>query len=149
MAKDSITDFADKLLAVMPVVAREFSRKQKDEFTTGKITVPQFLVLEYLSRSGESKMTDLARFLSVTTAAMTGIVERLVRYGYISRLSDPQDRRIIKVRLTSKGSTRVESTACERRKMIINIFSKITQAERDDYLKVLLHIHQILNNQET
>jgi len=148
MSDMSITEFADKISEVMPVVIKEFASRQENELYKGKITLPQFLILEYLCKDGESKMTELARFMHVTTAAMTGIVSRLVRDRYAVRAFDPQDRRIIKLEITAKGAELVKKIDAQRRAMIIKIFGKISLSDREDYLRILRHIRDVLLKQE-
>ena len=148
MGQVSILEFADRMNEVMPTIAREFVRRQADELYKGKISLPQFLVLEFLHKEGESKMTTLANFMDVTTAAMTGIIDRLVNYRYVIRIFDPNDRRVIKTKLTPKGAELVKRITQQRRRMIINIFGKITELERNDYLSILMRIRDILAKQK-
>jgi len=140
MARVTLEEFADKVSEIMPAISKEFLRHQTGEFYRMKITLPQFIVLELLSRHGASKMTDIAHFMNVTTAAMTGIVDRLVRDGYAARASDPDDRRIIMARLTPKGLNLVKKMVGHRRRMTMKIFGMVSQAEREEYLKILTHI---------
>ncbi len=144
MAKVSLFEFADKINEIFPVMMKEFARQQGDELYKEKITLPQFFILVILNRSGESKMTDMAHSMNVTSAAMTGIIERLVNYGYVTRLFDFKDRRIIRVKLTQKGEDLLRKINQQRRKMIINIFGKISQSEREAYLRILTQIYSIL-----
>lgn len=144
MSRISPNKFADRLEAIMSAVARGFLKQQASVFFNVKVTMPQFIILDFLKKEGESKMTDIAHSLSVTTAAMTGIVDRLVREGYVVRVSDPKDRRIIRVRLTSQGEGVVKKVHCQRRKMIVNAFSKISSAEREKYLQILMHMTEHL-----
>ncbi|MDP3142887.1 MAG: MarR family transcriptional regulator [Candidatus Omnitrophota bacterium] len=144
MSQISLLEFADKMNEVMPTVMKEFARRQVDELYKGKITLPQFLILEYLHHKGESRMTDLANFMHVTTAAMTGIGDRLVRSGYLVRAYDSEDRRIIRVRLTAKGTELVKKVAQQRRQMVLKIFGKISASDRQDYLRILVQIKDIL-----
>jgi len=137
-------EFADKLNQIMPVIMIEFIRRNADELSRGKITPPQLLTLSFLNEKGESRMTDLARFMKVSTAAMTGVVERLVRDAYALRVFDPQDRRIIKIRLTSKGSELIKKINQQKRRMFIDIFSQISPTERKHYLSILEKIAKIL-----
>ncbi|PIP20590.1 MAG: hypothetical protein COX40_03905 [Candidatus Omnitrophica bacterium CG23_combo_of_CG06-09_8_20_14_all_40_11] len=148
MLQGSLLEFADKMNEVMPGIIQGFARRQADELYKGKITLPQFLILDFLSQQGESRMTDMAHFMHVTTAAMTGIVDRLVGYGYVARVYDPEDRRIIKIKLTSKGLELLKKINQQRRQMIIDIFGKISQVERRDYLRILMRIHDILNKED-
>lgn len=142
MYEFSLPEFADKMNETMPVIIKEFSRSQFNQL--GQITLPQFLILGFLHKEGESKMTGLAHFLHVSTPAMTGIIDRLVRDGYASRESGLEDRRIIKIRITSKGSQLVKKVMEQRRKIVIKIFGKISKQDRKDYLRILLQIKEIL-----
>jgi len=140
----TIHEFADKLNSMMPVMIKEFSRRQAGEIYKGKITLPQFLILGFLHNNSDSKMCAVAKFMSVTTAAMTGMVDRLERLGYVKREHEPEDRRIIKVVLTSKGQELVNKINLKRREMIMDVFGKISGQDRTDYLRVLTKIKDIL-----
>ena len=54
MPQLSLTEFADKIHEIMPVIIREFARRQVDELRKGKITLPQILILDFLDKKGES-----------------------------------------------------------------------------------------------
>jgi len=149
MLQSSLLEFADKMNEVMPGIIQGFARRQADELYKGKITLPQFLILDFLSQQGESRMTDMAHFMHVTTAAMTGIVDRLVGYGYVARVYDPEDRRIIKIKLTLHGSELVKKINEQRRSMIIKIFGSISGTDRQDYLRILMQIREILTKESS
>jgi DNA-binding MarR family transcriptional regulator len=148
MLESSLLQFADQLEEIMPVIMRGLIKREEGELLKGKITPAQFIILDFLAKKGESKMTDVAHFIGVTTAAMTGIVDRLVRDNYAVRVFDPKDRRIVKVRLTAKGIELVKRTRQQKRQMTIRIFNKIPEAERQDYLRILGHIRDILEKQK-
>jgi DNA-binding MarR family transcriptional regulator len=148
MSQLTLGVFSDRVSEIMPVIMREFLKHQSGEFYRTKITMPQFVVLEALHRHGELNMTDMANFMNVTTAAMTGIVERLVRDGYVTRKHDPGDRRIIKICTTVKGLAIVKKVLEDRKKMTMKIFGMISQEERDSYLEILEHIRSHLMEQE-
>lgn len=144
MAAISLPEFADKINEIMPVIMREFIKQQTAAFYKEKITLPQFIILDVLNRQGRLHMSELAGIMNVTTAAMTGIIDRLVRDGYLERIPDPRDRRIIRVRLTARGNKVVKNVSQRRRQTIINVFGRITQAERENYLNILMHIRDHL-----
>ncbi len=114
------------------------------ELHKGRVTLPQIMILHFLQIEQEARMKDLARFMGVTMAAMTGIIDRLVKSGHCARVYDPQDRRIIKIKLTAKGDSLVKSINEGKRQMIIKIFGKISETDRQDYLRILLQIKEIL-----
>ena len=140
----TLSEFSDRIEEVMPTVMRGFAKMQTNELFKGKITLPQFFVLNHLYKRSESNMSELADVMDVTTAAATGIVDRLVRYGYITRFYDPKDRRVINVRLTQKGSNIVQRISRQRRHITSEVFGKISKEERDSYLSIMLHIRDVL-----
>jgi DNA-binding MarR family transcriptional regulator len=144
MSESGLAIFADELNQLMPVIMREFARRQINELCKGRITLPQFLILEFLEKEQESKMTTLAQVMGVSTAAVTGIVERLVRQGFTLRLFDEDDRRVIKIKLTAKGETLVKKINLQRRQMVREIFAQISPEDRRDYIRILKRIKDIL-----
>ncbi|MDP3730749.1 MAG: MarR family transcriptional regulator [Candidatus Omnitrophota bacterium] len=148
MSNLSIAEFVDKVSEIMPVMMREFFRQETNEFYKLNITLPQFVVLDMLNRQGESKMSDLAHLINVTTAGLTGIVDRLVRDGYVKRTRDSRDRRIVNVALTVKGASSVKEMIGQRKKMTAKIFGMISQEEREEYLRILEHIRDRIVEQK-
>jgi len=55
--------------------------------------------LNILSFSGQMTAGELARATGLTTASITGVVDRLAEAGYVTRERDPHDRRRVVVRL--------------------------------------------------
>jgi DNA-binding MarR family transcriptional regulator len=145
---DSLYAFADKLSQLLPTIMKEFARRNSSGLLKIKLTLPQFFILNFLNEAGQAKMTDLANFMRVSTAAMTGIVDRLVKTGYAARVYDPTDRRIIKIKVTTKGSEVIRKICQQRRQMIIKVFGRISRTEREDYLRILARIRDILTKEE-
>lgn len=73
---------------------------------SARLSEVELATLEELSRHAIGPAA-LARHLSVSTAAATGIVDRLSGRGHVEREPDPDDRRRTRLRLTSTGSTEV------------------------------------------
>ena len=73
------------------------------ELTRGNLSYPQFFLLTYLSSEEYLTMTDIASKMGHSTAAATGLVDRIERLGYVERVHALDDRRKIMVRITSKG----------------------------------------------
>jgi len=147
MSDLTLSEFAERIEEVVPTVMKGFAKMQTNELFKGKITLPQFFVLSHLDKHSGSKMNELAKVMDVTTAAATGIVDRLVRYGYIVRAYDPKDRRVINVRLTQKGSDMVKRIGRQRRDVTSEVFGKISKEERENYLAIMLHIRDVLTEE--
>lgn len=56
-------------------------------------------------------ITDVANYLFVRHHSAIGLVERTAALGLVERVDDPDDQRLVRVRLTPLGHERVESLA--------------------------------------
>ncbi len=73
------------------------------ELSQGKISFPQFFLLAYLAEEECLSMSSIARMMGHSTAAATGMVDKLQEMDYIKRFTAAADRRKIMVRITEKG----------------------------------------------
>lgn len=148
MSALSLSEFADKFNTIIPIIMKELSRRQFGDIIKTKATIPQLLVLNFLELQGETKMKDLACFMNVTTAAITGIVDRLVRDKCVMRVYDQNDRRIIRVKLTEKGRDLLRKANEHKHNAVVNIFGKLSDTEREQYLRILIRVKDILESEE-
>ncbi len=140
-----LKDFVENLSKILPIIMRAFMRQYIKELSQLKVTVPQFFVLEYLYQKGESKMGDIAHFWGVSMPAITNIIDRLVRQGYLFRLFEPEDRRVIKVRLKPKGKSLINKINLKKKRLFLKIFGRISEVDRQHYLRILNQIKDIVS----
>jgi DNA-binding MarR family transcriptional regulator len=67
------------------------------------LSTPQLKVVLLLLVNGPCRMSLIASSLGVSLATGTGVVDRLVERGIVVREGDPEDRRVVLCRLSSKG----------------------------------------------
>jgi len=82
---------------------REFLLNLSRDLNKDNISFAQFFLLSYLATSKELTMTDIARKMGHSTAAATGLVDRLEKLGYMERAHAVDDRRKVLVSITPKG----------------------------------------------
>ncbi len=82
---------------------REFLLNLSKDLSRGNISFAQFYLMGYLGTSRDLTMTDIARKMGHSTAAATGLVDRLEKLGYVERMHAADDRRKVLVRITVKG----------------------------------------------
>ena len=64
----------------------------------------EMAALEHLQGAGELTPGQLGRRLSMTSGAVTALVDRMERDGYVERSPNPNDRRRSLVRVTAVGA---------------------------------------------
>jgi len=75
------------------------------ELSRGNLSFPQFFLLTYLLSEDYLTMSAIAKKMGHSTAAATGLVDRLEKLGFVERVHAAEDRRKIMVRITNNGST--------------------------------------------
>lgn len=94
-----------------------------------------------VDKHGEIIMSKIADYINVSMSTANGIVERLVKSGYLNRERSDTDRRIVVIRLTDQGKSLIgelkntifeyikliyEALDDEERNLIFKVFDKIT-----------------------
>lgn len=82
---------------------RNFILKLSPELNQGKVSYPQFFLLAYLEEEECLSMSSIARMMGHSTAAATGMVDKLEELGHLKRFTAAADRRKIMVRITDRG----------------------------------------------
>jgi DNA-binding MarR family transcriptional regulator len=100
MTRASRKDVSLAVAQLMPYIMRGV---QFDFFVRRGVTQTQFLLLASIHAYTRCTMGTLARNLHVSMPTVSGIVDRLVRAGYLRRVPRPDDRRQVAVELTAKG----------------------------------------------
>jgi len=60
-------------------------------------------MMSFLSQTNRPTMGELSRVLSLPRSTSKRMVDFLVKRGYCKRLSDPDDKRLVRIALTHKG----------------------------------------------
>jgi DNA-binding MarR family transcriptional regulator len=85
--------------------AAKLHRQRTDELlSTIGLHVGQDILLNVLWTEGEMTQTDLARQLEIRPATLTVALGRLEKAGFVTRTRDPEDKRVRRVRPSSRSS---------------------------------------------
>jgi DNA-binding MarR family transcriptional regulator len=141
----NIDRFVEKMMELCPRIARSIAHQESDHLSQGKITLPQFWALDHLYRNGPGTMTELSRFLKISRAATTGLIDRLLIQKLIVRKEDKSDRRVVRIEITSRGYHIIKNIHRQKHLNFARIFSKISPADRAEYLRILERIVKIVS----
>jgi DNA-binding MarR family transcriptional regulator len=135
---------AEELTDFLMHAQRRFLTFLSRELNQGSVSFPQYFLLTYLEKTDMMTMSGIAAKMGHTTAAATGLVDRLERLGYGVRSHAIDDRRKVMVRITSKGSSLVGGL---RQEMVncINLILKeyLTPEEGMAWLQIYRKISEI------
>ena len=132
MPKDSPTleELARELIARFDVLAREFLIPQQSaNLSRGETTLLAFLV-----EHGPATMSEVSSLLGMALSSTTGLVDRLVERRLVERARPENDRRTVRVLLTTRGRRALENYAADRVRLAEAMLERLEPRER----KVLL-----------
>lgn len=104
---------------------------------THDITGPQFGAMRILSDFGPMMPSELSDKMFVTPGNMTGVVNRLIKLGYIERRRRKSDRRSIRLSLTRTGAKKVDEVMPSVVASLGRSFSVLNISEQDELFRVL------------
>ena len=94
-----------------------------------------FIVLAH-SKTPPS-MGELSAALKVPLSSATRIVDWLVRGNFLERTYDPNDRRVVLVKMTKIGEQFFQTAMEYNKKRIAHLMEKFTQEEQDQLLHLM------------
>ena len=128
-SRGSVQADADRLADFVLFTQRSCILNLSNELNRGNISFPQFFLLAYLSSEDYLTMSDIAKKMGHSTAAATGLVDRLEKLGYVERIHAAEDRRKIMVRITHKGT---ELVAHMRKEIALNLADVMSEMDEEE-----------------
>jgi DNA-binding MarR family transcriptional regulator len=122
---------ADRLADFVLFTQRSCILNLSTELNKGNVSFPQFFLLAYLSSEDYLTMSDIAKKMGHSTAAATGLVDRLEKLDYVERTHAADDRRKIMVGITAKGTELVSRMRKEIAKDLAGILAGMDEEEAE------------------
>ncbi len=117
-----------RLLTCTTVIEKRIKRRFADQYD---ITLPRFDVMAALDRNPDGMtMGQLSQALLVSSGNVTGVVQALIRDGYVSNAPSPTDGRSSIVRLTDTGRDSFAGLADAHHDWIDTMLAGLTNDER-------------------
>jgi DNA-binding MarR family transcriptional regulator len=103
----------------------------------------ELLSLYFIGRNGDITMTRLAESLGFALSTATGIVDRLVKQGYVRRSRAEADRRIVVIALSEKGIALIGKFQATIRAYIDEIQRSLSEEERAQAFQLIMKILRV------
>lgn len=83
------------------------------------------------------KVSDLSIKMGITPAGVTHTINSLEDGGYVERVSDPADRRIVLIRPTDKGKHAIERANAERLERLTGLVGFLGEKDSRELVRLL------------
>lgn len=109
----------------------------------------EFKVLVTIKHGTEEKsdlkVSEISQKLHVTPPTVTQIINLLEKDGLVERTNDPEDRRAVKIKLTSKGIEVTEQARSAFNETFAGLIDYLGEDESEQLAQLLSKVHQYFN----
>lgn len=121
----------------------------RDVFISHGLESWEFDVLATLRRSGAPyrlSAGQLLRSMMITSGTMTNRIDHLEERGFIRRVDDPNDRRVVLVELTPDGLNKIDEALPDHAANEAELLQALTTQEKQQLVALLRKLHQSLDD---
>jgi len=125
---------------------RSFHKHMEESKVITSFSFIQFITMNFVREEGTVSMKDIARIFSFTPSSATSLIHGLVQLGYLERIADKEDRRVIRLRTTALGRKKLSESENKAKKELKSVFLKLNDGDRNDMIRVLEKLSAILSD---
>jgi DNA-binding MarR family transcriptional regulator len=127
---------AERLAEIFTVLQRCFILKLSKQLTRGNVSFSQYCLLGFLREEKQLSMSEIAQRMGHTTAAATGLVDRLEKLGHVQRTHGKDDRRKILVQITASGAALVAEVRDDMVSNLLKMMAALDEHEQKTWLQI-------------
>jgi DNA-binding MarR family transcriptional regulator len=132
VSRESIGRLADIILSLQ----RCFIARLSETLADGQVSFVQFFMLSHITDQDGLNMSEIAERMNHTTAAATGLVDRLEKFGYVERSTAIHDRRKVIVRIKPKGADLVALIRQDMMESLTKVMLQLEPEEQAMWLQI-------------
>jgi DNA-binding MarR family transcriptional regulator len=140
-------EIIEEMIELQRRVDRDRRQYELDAWMHLNLSIGQLKSLFFISNRGTTSLGKLAGALKVTPTNTTGIVDRLMKRGLITRTENPEDRRMLFLRTTPLGDELISELRQKRKEHMVELFNRLTDDEAAAVTKSLKIMVKIIESQ--
>ncbi len=137
---------AERLADIFTTMQRSFILSLSKDLARGNVSFPQYCLLGFLGQQKFLTMTEVARRMGHTTAAATGLVDRLEKLGHVRRVHAKEDRRKVLVNITASGSALVGGVREEMVHNLMKMLEQLPESEQKAWVRIYEKVFAFCQN---
>ncbi|ASS66261.1 MarR family transcriptional regulator [Paenibacillus sp. RUD330] len=130
VSQELIRQLDDRFRLVRKLINSEWNRDNEHG-----LGLTHVRILSLLSSEGPQKASVLADRLQITSGAVTGLPDRLVELGYISRERGEQDRRVVLLDIEANGKQLLEQVSKTKQKLMYKLYEGMDGTDMEQMLR--------------
>jgi len=112
------------------------------------VSKTELLAMLIVDRHGEVIMSQISDYINAPLSTTTGLVNRLVKNGYLQRERSDEDRRIVAIRLTDKGKSMMTEVKESIGSYLGRINAVLSAEERQALFQISMKVMEALSRKD-
>ena len=100
-----------------------------------------------LYRKEQANMTEIAEYIHAPLNTATGIISKMEKNGFIVRDRFKEDKRVVVIRLTEKGTAQVKALVDEITYYAVQTISVFSKEEMDIFFRMAKRVVEVLKRE--
>jgi DNA-binding MarR family transcriptional regulator len=105
----------------------KYSRKLRNDF---KITIPQLVCLNCIAEHSPISASEISKQIHVSKSTLVGIIDRLEEKGFITRVRNSKDRRLVFIEITRDGKAMIKKAPSLLQDKLTEKLAQLTETEQ-------------------
>ncbi|MEC0345931.1 MarR family winged helix-turn-helix transcriptional regulator [Peribacillus frigoritolerans] len=107
-----------------------------------KITIPQFVALQWLFESDDMTIGELSTKMFLAFSTTTDLIDRMEKHQLVQRVRDEKDRRVVRIHLLEEGERIIEEVINKRRQYLSGVLVNFNESDIMSLKGILVKLHQ-------
>jgi DNA-binding MarR family transcriptional regulator len=108
----------------------------------------QFVVMRIVGHSEAMTVSEISEYMGVTLSAITSLADRLTASGWLARERNDTDRRLVWLKLTDAGRTKLRELEAKRLELMRKHLGRLPQADLDRLLEICTRLAAITEDSD-
>ena len=127
----------DQVIEAIIYLSTESRRITKELARRADLTGPQLTVMKLLEQVGDLSLSELSDRIRAQNSTVTGIIDRMEREGLVVRERSKEDRRVVHIKLTTKGQALAREIPIEPIEIFKGALETLSATEMRDLVRIL------------
>ncbi len=139
----------DRIVETIVYLYTESRRLTKTLAAQFGLTGPQLAVVKMLESLGDVSLSELSERIRSQNSTVTGIIDRMQRGGLVLRARSSRDRRVIHIKLTSKGRELARAVPLQPAEILRGALESLSPEDTRALLGILSKLADEVRSRET
>jgi DNA-binding MarR family transcriptional regulator len=141
------TDTTNKLIEATFKISRAMKDSMCYTSSITQLSLVQLQALIFIKKNPNVPMRKIAEHFRIELPSATSLLNKLSTMKLVERHTDPDDRRIVRINLTTDGQTLLKNAMIERAKKMEKLLSFLPEEDKSTLLRIVTTLTEKMEEQ--